>query len=1703
MGFYGNIKNTSRTQFSFDKIYPSRAEMDRQVNLDGIYAGRFVLVEYDENVHMDVFPMGYLKDGIIYASIPSSSQMMVQPYRITPKNEEGEYAPSEYFHIKPGALIYVPAKYNFDNDFFDAEGNPVLEPCDVFFVATSEEKTALDIPYYNFDIQTGTLHDAIDAEGNPMIHPELTYLRFHKFTSGESNYLKNFNIDRVTYGASRGYDSTVWQKVYDRTSAKYVMVAELNSVVPTFDITSDAPSIVPVLPHFDTDSTNVYYKLHWQPQWGLRVKGANSEMETPCLNPNGESQVSTYIKASVDDKEYPSDMFTSWKNNVYNLNTGETTEKVFITNDGNSHSAWIKDDGESFQEEMKIPAAIYFNKAGFAPDKISYSGDKEYKGWTDFLVQDEITLSPTGRSGHQYNSHKPYGPREILPDTQELSVMLPSIGDSMAEIWDLIYGGRNLDAKATTRNMDVSWYNARAFVDKKGTRMVESVGPGQYTYNKAAAGTVAGVMNSVQDLMGMIITDEIPENIGSANGDYIYYDPINKKYLFKHKTYEFEQQTFNNNTIPDDYVEYEPIKLGDWDKSHYYVDTALQSAYEFIMEDKFYKDRKYVLAGNVENAMEEVHLSAEYKTDGSFYLLKSDKYSNPDGSKGATYDYFVGSTEAHQDNTNYYELVKASDDKQLQDGEAIYVPNTYYYIQYIKVGLTNLTYEPNVYYYIHHTDDMNGADGKPISVPYYVLATAENMEDNLDSLGYSASDFYKRTYTLDTNLKKSDVLYYTVKPQEGQSSNAYYKQTKTAIPTNGLAYENYTAKMYYYISQTMPEDENAKTEVIGNVIYIRDDKEYTLEEYTAANREYFTIEIEYELVEGKDIIEITDENAIPVNKMRDMSEFKYQNFESGVITDLFYIWADEAGTMRYIEVNYNNFNKAWNPATQQYEFVVMNYSLMGEPYHASGFYYRIEDTDNPKHGSYLIDTSSEITPNRTYYKFTPIKNVNYDGEFLTGYFTEGEYYIEYPKDSGNFIPATEANKDTVEDYFDPTLKLYVMSDSNGIYTEGAVWPITVKKIPDGVILGTRHDVWEFSELPGFADKISTLHGLLLRLHNYLNEKDDLTRDTTTARGTVNLFNDLIQRFSALVPGQFTIVDDYGRMHSAQHSTAQPLTFTALSSVQEGSWNKAAEENILLTIGINSDWKTPSISITHTNANIIDNTQTSFDMNDREGFAGVDTFDIETPLIDNAGHIVGKNTHTITLPNGFKKISLENSVAVGDLSTNETQIIADNSQDTLTFASKNKWIRVASENNVLNIAHAIVGENYGELKDNAQDYTPAFGATFKVPVITVDNAGHLTAITTETVKIPGLTYQEDATAEHDVVLNINYNYDSTNDVGQFVETRGKVDELIIQDYNITNGSDTKLAATDKIHVAFAKLQAQINAMDLSQIGGTEGDYITTISESDGKVVAVSAKLPSVTDNAVTGQFVSSVSEKFGQIAISRLDFEPSIVLTSGTDTDAPAINVVVNTKQGVAQSLNKATLSAYGVTKLTNTYSSTSTDLAMTGAGVNAAFKTLAVDGESSISAAQTIKSWNEKNGIITIETQDILISDDNIADDAKIQMTKIDGLNDSLLNILGTEESDSNTFTVYGLSKRIDGLVGDAENDTADSFTMYGLSKKSDNLLGSETDDATQKTIYGLLAKIAELEARINEEHPVVEETPPEDENGDEITPPNPEEVTP
>ena len=47
MSFYGNVATTNQSQFTFDKTYPNRYTMEQNISLDGIYIGRYVLVEYN------------------------------------------------------------------------------------------------------------------------------------------------------------------------------------------------------------------------------------------------------------------------------------------------------------------------------------------------------------------------------------------------------------------------------------------------------------------------------------------------------------------------------------------------------------------------------------------------------------------------------------------------------------------------------------------------------------------------------------------------------------------------------------------------------------------------------------------------------------------------------------------------------------------------------------------------------------------------------------------------------------------------------------------------------------------------------------------------------------------------------------------------------------------------------------------------------------------------------------------------------------------------------------------------------------------------------------------------------------------------------------------------------------------------------------------------------------------------------------------------------------------------------------------------------------------------------------------------------------------------------------------------------------------------------------------------------------------------
>lgn len=400
MGFYGNITSTNKTQFTFDRTYPSRYIMDVNAKKDGVYLGRYVLVEYDlsTNPYLDeigddflrVYCQNYSEDGNINNFLMYSS----------PNFEEGT-------RIR---YSEVPAE---DNPHHGPNGS-VIEG-QVVWILVDNKPPYQNISEYKVFFQ---------CVGKTSIG---NYAVFERIDTKDP-YYENFNIDAYVYGKGRGFDSTVWQKVYTNDEEKYVMIAELNSVVPTFDLVADAPTMVPITPHFDTDSTSVYYKLHWQPQWGLRV-------------------------AALEDK-IPSDCETIWIRETYDSFASDRDARIqrwYWGYDANKKAYdWIQYKNE--EEIQKIAAAIHFNKTAFDSQldktrKIDADSlaaiNKHYEGKDDNL--NYFTIMPTGASGVWYNSHdkEPHGGeigKEQAKDTQEMRINLPAIGNMMSDAWDIIHG---------------------------------------------------------------------------------------------------------------------------------------------------------------------------------------------------------------------------------------------------------------------------------------------------------------------------------------------------------------------------------------------------------------------------------------------------------------------------------------------------------------------------------------------------------------------------------------------------------------------------------------------------------------------------------------------------------------------------------------------------------------------------------------------------------------------------------------------------------------------------------------------------------------------------------------------------------------------------------------------------------------------------------------------------------------------------------------------------------------------------------------------------------------------------------------------------------------------------------------------------------------------------------------------------------------
>lgn len=383
MGFYGNITNTTQTNFVFDKIYTNRYSMEQKLAQgqdDGVFIGRYVLIEYGE---------------------VDQNNSFIRAYKIGQK-----------FYLTEQENSNTELKYT---DMLSQVGNNYVTK-------------GMSIYTVDNNTNTYTYYQCAGPKSKGSITPEFVQVDLNVLQSDPWYY--NMQQD-VSYGHSRGYDSTVWVKTTVNGEIKYVNIAELNSVIPTFQMVADAPTMSPILPHFDTASTNVYYKLHWQPAWGMRVAEAKAK--------NGEIY---------------SDYETEWSQEVYNAD-GTTTVKWYNPSNG----LWQENKGEN----TKIKADIYFNRAAFDAQVGVAKDDIKKKNMN---VSDYIGVTADGESGNEYNKHNNTLDTEKKPDTQQIHISLPAIGNMMSDAWDIIHGTDRDDYKGEWKKKDDGSYE----INSDGTR---------------------------------------------------------------------------------------------------------------------------------------------------------------------------------------------------------------------------------------------------------------------------------------------------------------------------------------------------------------------------------------------------------------------------------------------------------------------------------------------------------------------------------------------------------------------------------------------------------------------------------------------------------------------------------------------------------------------------------------------------------------------------------------------------------------------------------------------------------------------------------------------------------------------------------------------------------------------------------------------------------------------------------------------------------------------------------------------------------------------------------------------------------------------------------------------------------------------------------------------------------------------------------
>lgn len=1108
MSFYGNIANGGKTNLTFDKVYANRYQMDNRAEKDGVFIGRFVFVEYDDNTfsyrngYMDFLPVDTNRT---YDEVFSDVDLKV-PFSIGESDNEG-------YRIFIGDVVRV-----------------VYRSQTAFLYCYS--KTENNIPLFKL----------LDIGSNE---------------SNIYDYLLNYNVDRINYGNkfSDGWDSTVWQKTVENGKAKYVMVGDLNSKVPRFYVKPEAPTLEPIPPHFDSNSTNMDYTLHVQPNWGFRIKKANV--------------------IEIEDEEQEEKILSDTEVNApyYDYNKEEDTTTIKESYDG----------------------AIYFNKDGF----------KKLKRNFDNSTENEILLEPSGMSGNKYYSHNPEEIQSAKEDIQELTIHLPAIGNAVSDLWDMMYGDKEDDGSFTSyRNDNIDWESIPE-PKREGVRLVEEdLNLGGFDYKTKKVETLAGCINSVHDLMGMIILDG-DTSLADADTEHIYYGNLSgssrKGYFMK---------TRKNTYTPlahEDLKEYvgskKYVDLTQYVKGQYHTKSN-NNFYEELDEKPTPNTNYYdIKAEKIELKIWEPDEEPDIPTEEEPEVEYVNYWKDPN-----TSDYIKDINKKADPNKDYYTL-EITQVTQPQVNEEYNTHRVEIYAPTPRVekeeeledGSTISYYEGYLYYEILGYEE----DGV---TPIYGQLVHELMAPIYDEDGQQQKDAEGNLLFEDAGPLREDAIYFYTKYKLKIGTDSIDKEvTKIPCDMGGIAFS----------ADHMPP-------LLDEVTFL---------DFNEEGVEYYSYFSEFPAINDKG-----EEVFAPgYKKLNDLMHYDKE--------EPYYIINAKKET-GYLEEEKPDIPEEENPETPEEEAnpIFTHYYVPNKYYYKQG------------HDDYIFGTEEEMVPNVEYYI---LSGHTEDDIVQVTFYEPTKYYYEKEvtrEIDGQIVKeivqildndTTMKTKDTELGSNERILynadnlvyflkqEAYVVNDPSGILSPGSIWnsgaviPTTLElgklyqgedvdingnEVPVGTITNEEKAkrMYEWKELEGFARTLNTIHGLILKLNQYFKFDDTLTRDRTTVQGCLNCINDIINDFAALIPGEIAVIDEYGRIKSA----------TLFTNAEDGS-----DEEGWISVIVDPDAEETKITIRHNDAKTA---ETILGQTISKTLTFGDTFEAVSFGIDDKGHVPADQFKEVTM-----------------------------------------------------------------------------------------------------------------------------------------------------------------------------------------------------------------------------------------------------------------------------------------------------------------------------------------------------------------------------------------------------------------------------------------------------------------------------------------